>query len=103
MISYVSLPGSAKIHPKSTILFRDQYFQTLLSKYREPVTHETCRYPPFIELANHVINRLNTNPDSRICFCRNDPVIVEGSHADRKPDVVVVRYKSLEVPEREFC
>ena len=81
-------------------IVRDQYFEKMVSKYREPVTHETSRYPPFIELANHVISRLKTNPDSRICLCRNDPVIVAGSHAHRKPDVVGVRYKSLEVPER---
>jgi hypothetical protein len=81
-------------------IVRDQYFEKMVSQYREPVTHETSRYPPFIKLANHVINRLNANTDSRICLCRNDPVIVAGSHAARKPDVVGVRYKSLEVPER---
>jgi hypothetical protein len=81
-------------------IVHDQYFEKMVSKYREPVTHETSRYPSFIELANHAISRLNTNPDSRICLCRNDPVIVAGSHAARKPDVVGVRHKSLEVPER---
>ena len=65
------------------------------------MTHETSRYTPIIELANHVISRLNTNPDTNICLCRNNPVITYcGSHADRKLDVVGVRFRSLEVSER---
>src|SRR6202044_3875698 len=72
----------------------------MVSKYREPVTRKTSRYPPFIVLANHVINQLDHNPDSNICFCRNDPVLVGGSRAERKPDVAGVRYESLEVSER---
>jgi hypothetical protein len=64
------------------------------------VTHETSRYPPLIVLANHVINQLDHYPDSNICFCRNDPVLVGGSRAERKPDVAGVRYQSLEVLER---
>jgi hypothetical protein len=77
-----------------------QHFGKMVSKYRELVTHETSRYPPFIVLANHVISQLDRNPDSNICFCRNDPVLVGGSHAERKPDVAGVRYQSLEVSER---
>ena len=64
-----------------------QYFRKMVSKYREPVTHETSRYPPFIVLANHVINQLDHNPDSNICFCHSDPVLVGGLRAERKPDV----------------
>jgi hypothetical protein len=75
-------------------------YGNMLSKYREPVTHETSRYPPFIILANHILDQLDHNPDSNICFCRNDPVIVGGSCAERKPDVVGVRNQSLEVSER---
>jgi hypothetical protein len=77
-----------------------QRFGKMVSKYREPVTHETSRYPPFIVLANHVINQLDHKPDSDICFCRNDPVLVGGSCAERKPDVAGVRCQSLEVSER---
>jgi hypothetical protein len=58
-----------------------QPFGKMVSKYREPVTHETSRYPPFIVLANHVINQLDHDPDSNICFCRNDPVLVGGRFA----------------------
>ena len=77
-----------------------QSFGKMVSNYREPVTHETSRYPPFIDLANHVINQLDSNPDSNICFCRNDPVLVGGSRAERKPDVAGVRYQSLQLSER---
>lgn len=77
-----------------------QCFGKIVSNYREPVTHETSRYPPFIVLANYVLDQLDHNPDSNICFCRNDPVLVGGSRAERKPDVAGVRYQSLEVLER---
>jgi hypothetical protein len=72
----------------------------MLSKYREPVTHKTSRYPPFIILVNHILDQLHDNPDSNICFCHNDPVLVGDSCAERKPDVVGVRNRSLEVSER---
>jgi hypothetical protein len=45
-----------------------QHFGKMVSKYREPVTHETSHYPPFIVLANHVINQLDHNPDSTYAF-----------------------------------
>ena len=77
----------------------DKQFQTLLSRFCEPVHQETGHYTPFIELTNYVIGQFN-NPESRIVFCRNDPVSIRGSDAIRKPDVVVVLDKSLEVPER---
>ena len=35
-----------------------------------------------------------------ICFCHNDPIIVGGSSAERKPDVAGMRYQSLQVSER---
>ncbi|KAF8268379.1 hypothetical protein EI94DRAFT_1800505 [Lactarius quietus] len=77
----------------------DKNFQDNVSKYCE-AKYECSRYPPFIKLSNHVIRQLNTNPDSSIHFCHNDPVIVVGSHSKRKPDVVGVRCESLEVPDR---
>ena len=48
----------------------------------------------------NVINQLNHNPDSNICFCRNDLALVGGSRVGRKPNVAVVRYQSLEMLER---
>jgi hypothetical protein len=62
-------------------IVKSQSFKKMVSKYCEPETHETSRYPPFIKLANDVMRQLGANPDSEsdICFCRNDPVIVGGS------------------------
>jgi hypothetical protein len=62
-----------------------------LITYSPAPLDETSRYPPFIVLAKHVINQLDHNPDSNICFCRNDPVLFGGSRAERKPDVAGVR------------
>ena len=90
----------AKNASRISDIVHTQRFGKMISKYREPVTQETSRYPPFIVLANHAINQLDHKPDSNICFCRNDPVLVGGSRAERKPDVAGVRHQSLEVSER---
>jgi hypothetical protein len=80
---------SGIVQPKS--------FGNIVSKYQEPVTHETSHYPPFINLTNFVVDRLDHNPGSSLCFFRNNPVIVGGSCAERKPDVTCVCNESLEV------
>lgn len=46
---------------------------------------ERDRYPFFVELVNLVIEDANS-----IIFCRNDPQIICGSHANRSPDVIGV-------------
>jgi len=89
-----------KNRPRISDIVHTQQLGKMVSKYREPVIHETSRYPPFIILANHVLDQLDSNTDSNICICRNDPVLVGGSRAERKPDVAGVRYQSLEVLER---
>src|ERR1700678_2364452 len=81
-------------------IIHSRHFKKMVSDYRKPVTHETSRYAPFIILANHVISQLDHNHDSNICFCRNDPVLVRGSRAERKPDVAVVYCQSLQVLDR---
>jgi hypothetical protein len=70
-------------------IVHNQCFGKMVSECLEPVTDEIRH--PFILLANHVASQLNPNPDSRICFCCNNPVLIDHSQ---------VRYKSLEVPER---
>jgi hypothetical protein len=72
-------------------IVHNQCFRKMVSDCLEPEAGETFLYPPFILLANHVMSQLHLNPDSRICFCCNDPVLI---------DHLQVRYKSLEVPER---
>ena len=84
------------LSPNSThiAIISDKKFQTLLAKYRERVAlrQKTDHHASFVELANHVIDQLDTHPtdpDSRIrFFCDN-------FHA---PDVAVVLNGSLEVP-----
>ena len=49
---------------------------------------ESSRYYPFITLANLIISSL-TGTDWPT-FCRNDPIIIQGSSAERKPDVVLL-------------
>lgn len=83
-----------------TDIVHTERYRSLIFKYREPVTHETSRYPSFIVLVNYVMDRLGRDPRTNLFFCRNDPVLVGGSYAGRKPDVVGVRNQSLEVPER---
>jgi hypothetical protein len=66
------------------------------------LTHTTSHYPPFIILVNHILDQLNHNPDSNICFCRNDLVLIGGLCAKRKPDMVGMCNQSLEVLERSL-
>ena len=75
-------------------------FSDKVSTYCELVSHETHRYPPFIILANYVVNKLAHNSESNLSFCRNDPIYVKGSSGQRKPDVVGVCWRSLQIAER---
>ncbi|KAF9067845.1 hypothetical protein BDP27DRAFT_1295858 [Rhodocollybia butyracea] len=49
-------------------------------------------YPPFVALANALLDGLG---HTKFRFCRNDNKIISGSHASRKPDIVVVRDTAL--------
>jgi len=89
-----------KNRSKISGIIEDTQFQKHISAYREPVSHETGRYQPFVELANFVIDALGQNSHSNLTFCRNDPVIVRGSSGERKPDVAGVCWKSIQVLER---
>lgn len=40
----------------------------MVSKYRDPVTFETHHYAPFINLANHVLGKLDQHVDSILHF-----------------------------------
>jgi hypothetical protein len=57
-----------------------------LEAYTAEVARETDGYYRFAGLANYVMQQLqgNKEPDSDICFCLHDPIIVRGS---RRPDV----------------
>ena len=83
----------------SDIVHTEQY-KSMISKYCEPVTHETSCYPSFIVLVNYVMDHLGCDPRTNLFFFRNDPVLVGGSYAGRKPDMVGMCNQGLEVPER---
>jgi hypothetical protein len=66
---------------------RDLQFQKHMSTYNRwhAYTDETQLYKPFVELANYCIGE-----EAGIRFCRDDPTIVRGSDAQRKPDVISI-------------
>jgi hypothetical protein len=74
-------------------------FKQQLNNYLAPITHETDLYHPFVELANQCVAELVGN--DRPVFCRNDPIIVRGSDAARKPDVVALLRAILQRADRE--
>ena len=72
---------------------KEHKFRDLWKKYGQEVSREEDRYHPFVNLANHV---LSLNGSSReISFVRNDPTFLWGSHAKRKPDVLVVSRETV--------
>lgn len=73
-----------------------------IKRYAELIVNETDRYAPFVELINHAIYELQKGSESNfpIKFCRNDPVYVHGSKANRKPDVLGVVECALHDPGR---
>ena len=71
-----------------------------LKTYAKEVTRDTDRYRPFAELANYVMKQLQGKGEPDICFCRNDPIIVRGSCAQRKPDVCTAHKDVMNEDER---
>ncbi|KAJ7231053.1 hypothetical protein B0H12DRAFT_1192785 [Mycena haematopus] len=67
---------------------RDSKFQEFMNDYNQwpTYTHETELYKPFVELANYCLDK----EGAEIQLCRNDPTIVHGSDARRKPDVLSI-------------
>jgi hypothetical protein len=62
-------------------------FKKLMEKYCEVVAHETGRYVPFVEMVNYVFHQIGPGT---VQLCRNDPTLLWGSYASRKPDVLGV-------------
>jgi hypothetical protein len=72
----------------------------MLRRYTARIRHETERYHPFTELVNHAMDQLRDGEEFVVSFCRNDPVIVKGSYAQRKPDGAGVEHDVLNEGER---
>ncbi|KAF9489220.1 hypothetical protein BDN71DRAFT_1456383 [Pleurotus eryngii] len=66
---------------------------SLLERYCLPVTEETSRYEPFIQLANEILRECG----SEYIFVRNDPKYLWGIDPGRKPDILLV-HKSAWLP-----
>jgi hypothetical protein len=75
----------------------DPNFQKYMANYNrwDAYKHETELYKPFVELANYCLGR-----KSKIQFCRDDPTIVLGSDAERKPDTVNIWWAALALGSR---
>jgi len=82
----------------------DEAFKAKVDAYRQPVTTERFRYPPFVTLANHVISEFDPVNKTKVknkkiiqdfCFCQNDATYIQGSIAKRKLDVVGVQWDTV--------
>ncbi|KAJ7877113.1 hypothetical protein B0H14DRAFT_1690311 [Mycena olivaceomarginata] len=75
----------------------DSKFQKYMAKYNrwDVYKKETELYQPFVELANYCIGK-----KAKIQLCRDDPTIVHGSDAERKPDVVSIWAAALALGSR---
>ncbi|KAF8877693.1 hypothetical protein BD779DRAFT_1803881, partial [Infundibulicybe gibba] len=59
-----------------------------LEAYRQPVKTEQERYQPFVRMLNRIISLASPSHGNKLemSFARNDPTIILGSAASRKPD-----------------
>jgi hypothetical protein len=75
----------------------DSNFQKYMANYNrwDAYKHETELYKPFVELANYCLGK-----KSKIQFCRDDPTIVLGSDAERKPNTVNIWWAALALGSR---
>jgi hypothetical protein len=75
----------------------DPEFEKYLARYNrwDVYKKETELYQPFVELANYCIGK-----KAKIQLCRDDPTIVHGSDAERKPDVVSIWAAALALGSR---
>ncbi len=89
-------------HGSFSTIANSKHFQTLLSKYKAEVGHETERYHPFNTLANHVLAELNKlyPREQPIVFCRNDHIPIDGSSAKRIPDCLTILQSAMSLGER---
>lgn len=76
-------------------------YQDMLQRYVARIHHETECYYPFTELVNHATAQLRESNEFVVSFCRNDPIIVKGSYAQRKPDGGGVEHGVENEGERE--
>ncbi|KAF7334854.1 Other 1 protein kinase [Mycena sanguinolenta] len=96
-ILHVKNPGDTSLYDAlQNSSSRDrEFFKTALDNYWKNASCENDLYAPFVTLANFCLGK---NAD--IQFCRDDPQIIRGSPAQRKPDVVSVMLAALSLGTR---
>jgi hypothetical protein len=98
-VLHVPASWEATYASKITEITDSPPFKAFMAEYKPTtVKRETELYRPFVEMANYCLKKLNSRP---IVFCRDDPVIVLGSDAHRKPDVVIVEEAALRIEGRD--
>jgi len=86
--------------PRIEKIVNSKRYQDMLQRYASHICHETDRYHPFTELVNHAMEKLRGREGFVVSFCRNDPIIVRGSYAQRKPDGAGVETEIVNGSER---
>jgi hypothetical protein len=81
------VPPAWSFQEKSRIkaIVSTKRYQDMQQRYTARIHNETERYHPFTELVNHAMEKLRAQNKFVVSFCRNDPIIIKGSHAQRKP------------------
>lgn len=70
-------------------------FLRLLNNFDKVYVHETEMYHPFALLANYILSVLPSSSSESILFTRNDPTHVKGCKAERSPDVICARQRTI--------
>jgi len=91
---------SVQEQPRIKEIVSTKRYQDVLQRYTARIHNETERYHPFIELVNHAMEKLRAQNKFVVSFCRNDPIIIKGSYAQRKPDGAGVENGVLNEGER---
>ena len=96
------VPPEWRLQGKPSIekIVNSKRHQDMLQRYASQIHHETERYHPFTELVNHAMQKLRGREEFVVSFCRNDPIIVRGSYAQRKPDGTGVESEVVNGGER---
>jgi hypothetical protein len=96
------VPPEWRLQQKQSIetIVNSKRYQDMLPRYTSQIHHEAERYHPFTELVNHVMEKLRGREEFVVAFCRNDPIIIKGSYAQRKPDCTGVENDVVNEGER---
>ena len=86
--------------PRIKAIVSTKLYQDMQQRYTTWIHNETKRYHLFTELVNHAMEKLRAQNKFVVSFCRNDPIIIKGSHAQRKPNGVGVESDVLNEGER---